>query len=556
MSAGIGDLVANLALNSAAFGAGLKTAQSSMTGFVGKMLAVAAPLGAAFGFEHALSAAGEQIRAEKKLDSVLRSTGNAAGLSSQELKSFASELQKTTNYSDQQTIAAESVLATFTNIKGTTFKEAIKSAQDMNTIMGGDLQSNVIQLGKALNDPIKGVNALRRVGVSFTQQQMAQIKAMQQSGNVAGAQAIVLKELQTEFGGAAGALASPMKQAGNMVNDLAENFGMVLGPVLKEGAKAFMEMIGPIADSRESFQALGQQLAAIGTVIGQLLGSFLVPLGSALAQTGKLLVGMWMGGSVSATDFGNVGMLAADKVTLGVMKIFPSSEKVFESVGVIGAATWEFIATAASEMWDNLKTLFFSLVDIVKAAGSAIGAAIAAALNFENPITAAEEALTEGMKKVKQDWGGGLKDVLSDSTKAFHDTLDNATQGLQEQGGLAKVLTVDKDKLQKNVDDALKGLPQIQIAKGKDFKFPNSGGTGGAVSDKQKHQEKLTSEMRGSKEDLSSIVEAITGRNKDHQATIANNTKTLADNSQKTNELLEDLADIVGDEEVYDLIGG
>ncbi|MES2155937.1 MAG: hypothetical protein V4510_12455, partial [bacterium] len=59
----------------------------------------------------------------------------------------------------------------------------------------------IIKVGKALNDPTKGLTALSRVGILFTDQQKKQIKALQKSGDLLGAQKIILKELGTEFGG-------------------------------------------------------------------------------------------------------------------------------------------------------------------------------------------------------------------------------------------------------------------------------------------------------------------------------------------------------------------
>ena len=83
------------------------------------------------------------------------------------------------------------------------FDRAELASVNLSARLGQDLQSSAIQVGKALNDPIKGVTALQRVGVSFTAQQREQIKAMVEAGNVAGAQGIILGELEKQFGGAA-----------------------------------------------------------------------------------------------------------------------------------------------------------------------------------------------------------------------------------------------------------------------------------------------------------------------------------------------------------------
>lgn len=176
--------------------------------------------------------AGVQENAETKLAAVIKATGGAAGFTADELAKYAGELQAVTTYGDEATIAALSVLATFKEIKGDNFKAAAAAAQDMSTVMGQDLNSSVIQLGKALNDPVKGLTALSRVGVSFTDEQKAMIKQMVAVGDVAGAQKVILAELQSEFGGAAAAMRTTfdgMKTAAsNAFGDLQEEVGFAV----------------------------------------------------------------------------------------------------------------------------------------------------------------------------------------------------------------------------------------------------------------------------------------------------------------------------------------
>ena len=56
----------------------------------------------------------EQEQAEAKLETVLQSTGYAAGVTSEELKNMASELQKVTTFGDEAIIEAQALLLTFT----------------------------------------------------------------------------------------------------------------------------------------------------------------------------------------------------------------------------------------------------------------------------------------------------------------------------------------------------------------------------------------------------------------------------------------------------------
>lgn len=278
----VGSLVVNLLANTGAFSAGMKRAEmnvqslkgsvagakSVIAGLGGALASVGIGLGGVALAKSAIHGFAEEQDAVAQLNAVLAATGGAAGLSSDAIRGLASELQNTTKYGDEATIKAASVLATFTNIKGDVFKEAIKSAQDMSTVLGTDLQGSVIQLGKALNDPTKGITALSKAGVSFTAEQKEQIATMQESGNVIGAQKLVLAELAKEFGGtsaaAAGTFNGKMIQMQNAVGDLTEKLGGMLTPFIGQMADA----IKWLANSEGAFKVMA---AGIGFAGGALL---------------------------------------------------------------------------------------------------------------------------------------------------------------------------------------------------------------------------------------------------------------------------------------------
>lgn len=228
-----GDLVFRILADKAQFDrtvAGTRRGVSSLVSFAKRgFAAIAVAYGGAFSIEKA----DQQAQAEKKLAAVLKSTGNAAGFSAKELQKFAAARQNLTNFGDEATINLAGLLATFKQIQGPVFKETIKLAQDMSAVIDQDLKSSAIQLGKALNDPILGLSALQRVGVSFTEDQKEQIRVLQESGDIMGAQRIILAELRSEFGGAAEAMASDWQQLKNELGDTAETIGSILLPVIK-----------------------------------------------------------------------------------------------------------------------------------------------------------------------------------------------------------------------------------------------------------------------------------------------------------------------------------
>jgi hypothetical protein len=216
--------------------AGMGGLNSAMAGLSPVSLTAAGAIGAlAAGLKTSIELARVQVAAEAQLNAVLESTHGAAGLTADELKKLASGLQSVTNYGDEAIIPAESLLLTFTKIGGDIIPQATETVLDMSTALGQDLKSSAIQLGKALNDPVEGVTALKRVGVSFTEAQMEQIKTMVEAGDVAGAQALILKELQTEFGGSARAAREAdgdFIAAKNSLGDLGETIGKTTLPAM------------------------------------------------------------------------------------------------------------------------------------------------------------------------------------------------------------------------------------------------------------------------------------------------------------------------------------
>lgn len=142
-----------------------------------------------------------------RLDTVLKSTKFAAGFSSDDIQNQAKEVSKGIVNSRQEILQAQGTLLSFTNVRGEIFKKALGSVADYATFFGTDLASGARILGRALQDPLQGMNQLRRAGIVLTAQQKEQIKNYEQSGHLVKAQAVLLEELNKKFGGQAQAYA-------------------------------------------------------------------------------------------------------------------------------------------------------------------------------------------------------------------------------------------------------------------------------------------------------------------------------------------------------------
>lgn len=124
---------------------------------------------------------GEQSAA--RLEAVYRATGGAVKLTLGEIQAMNDQLYHSTLFDDDEIAHATSIMLTFKSVTGETFRQAMQMSADLAAVMGTDLNSAVVQLGKALEDPEQGLQALRRVGVSFTDDQKNLIKAMVETGH-------------------------------------------------------------------------------------------------------------------------------------------------------------------------------------------------------------------------------------------------------------------------------------------------------------------------------------------------------------------------------------
>lgn len=237
--------------------AGVKKEVKETGGFLGKLRDMFAPAALVAGIvsvargivnlrDKAIELFDVQAKSDAQLKAVLKSTGQVAGRSFEALKAQAAGLQEVTLFGDEATQQSQALLLTFTNVRDEVFDKTVPLIQDYATAMATasgesvNLKDASIQIGKALNDPIKGISALSRAGVQFTDDQKEMIKSLVEGGKMADAQRVILKELEKQFGGSARAAAEagagPITQLTNKFNDLLEIGGQLivrfLGPFI------------------------------------------------------------------------------------------------------------------------------------------------------------------------------------------------------------------------------------------------------------------------------------------------------------------------------------
>ncbi len=208
-------------------------------------LAAAAAIGAITLGLKGLEEAAKADQSYRRLEAVLKATGQASGLTAEEIASFTDGIERSTLATAEGVQDAASILATFRSVSGDTFTRALSLAQDMSAVFGQDLSGAATQLGKALEDPIDGLTALRRVGISFSDAQKDLIRTLVETGQTAEAQRVILDALEQQVGGAGAAEAGGLTGATNRLQDAWGNLLEAIGrtPAVTSIAQGALDLL-------------------------------------------------------------------------------------------------------------------------------------------------------------------------------------------------------------------------------------------------------------------------------------------------------------------------
>lgn len=260
----------------ARFGTSMRTGIAGVSARIFSPLAVAAgavALGGIFG--SFIGEARESQKVGALTAQVIKTTGKAAHVSAGQVGDLATAISNKTGIDDEAIQSGANLLLTFTNVRNEAgkgndvFNQATQTITDMSAALGQDAKGSAIQLGKALNDPVKGITALSRVGVSFTKQQKDQIATLVKSGDTLGAQKIILAELNREFGGAAAASATAGDKFRTTFDNFKESIGTALLPILDKTLSALTPFIAGLSEKvGPAFAAIGAGISGLSSAVG------------------------------------------------------------------------------------------------------------------------------------------------------------------------------------------------------------------------------------------------------------------------------------------------
>ena len=194
-----------------------------------------------------ITEARESEKVGKTTAAIIKSTGGAAKVSAAQVGDLAEAISVKAGVDDEAIQTGANLLLTFKKVRNESgegskvFDRATQAAVDLSSAGFGSVDGAAKMLGKALNDPLKGISALSRAGVTFTEQQKEQIKALMETGDVLGAQKIILGEVESQVGGVAAANATMGEKVRVAWDNFKESVGVKLLPVLDKLGAWFIE---------------------------------------------------------------------------------------------------------------------------------------------------------------------------------------------------------------------------------------------------------------------------------------------------------------------------
>jgi hypothetical protein len=196
------------------------------------------------------------------------------------ISDYADALERETGVTAETIKAAQAKLLTFrqlamtADVAGAAFDRATQAAVDMAAAGFGEATTNAVQLGKALEDPIKGVNSLRRSGITFTESEKAKLAVLVQTNRIHDAQRVILTAIETQVKGTAEATAVSTMRMKNGFGEITDAIGTRLLPIMNAfadsvvaiGEKATLEGLGA------AFEEFGRQASSTLDKVNKKLG--------------------------------------------------------------------------------------------------------------------------------------------------------------------------------------------------------------------------------------------------------------------------------------------
>jgi hypothetical protein len=424
------------------------------------------------GFGSAINGARDAAKQAKLLDNQIKNLGPSGKAAFSSASEFAEKLSVSIGKDDDDIRAVQTKLASFPGAfaKGSLgaegMRRATEAAFDLEAIGIGAAATNIMGIGKALDNPIKGMTALTKQGVSFSEAQKVAIKQAMEQGNIAKAQSILLEGIESNAKGAAQAGVDNIEKLKVSMGNLAENVAGLVLPALQKIAGFITDTVVPAVQrflagfnsegAAAGLQSLGAKVTEIGGVIiagfnawwsvagpifAQLIAiirSQVVPAFSAFVTAAQPVV-VWFANVLGPTVL--KVMSAVGQIISGALKVISGLFNVF--AGLLSgdwSRMWQGIQQILSGAWSIIKGLFSAGIASVKALFTlAVGALTAIANQIVNGLQAAFTAgvgkLKSAAKSIVDGITSTIKGAISTVANIGRDIVNGLASGIRNAAG-------------------------------------------------------------------------------------------------------------------------
>lgn len=343
------------------FAAGLKAAIGPAAALLG-----AAAVG---GFlKDAIGEAREAQKVGALTESIIKSTGGAAKVTAKDVGALATSLSNKSGMDDELIQTGANLLLTFKNVRNEAgkgnkvFDQATAAAVDLSAAGFGSVDGASKMLGKALNDPLKGISALGRAGVTFTADQKKMIEGMVEQGDILGAQKIILGEVESQVGGAAAASATAGEKLAVSWGNFKETIGTALLPLIDKlanflstkllpGLLKLGPVIGQVAGFIKGlFSGFGADTDGAGSKFAQFqvtIATVWASVKSIFTSAVAIVTALWSAFGGTLTTYAQA---AFTNIMLVIRGAFAIIQGIFQTVSALLKGDWQGV-------WDGIKQI-------------------------------------------------------------------------------------------------------------------------------------------------------------------------------------------------------
>lgn len=307
------------------------------------------------GIKKALDAYKVQNAAETKLTEIYKTRMGETGKAAKATMEYASALQKQGVVGDEVMLSGAQQLATFAKTSDTV-NELLPAMSNLLVQQKGlnGTQQDATQIANLMGKVLNGqTGALKRVGISFTEEQEAILK----NGNEQERAAMLAKVVTENVGEMNKAMSKTpegkMQQLSNSLGDMAEEIGKAIVPVLADIASFVQKKIMPAVTGFLKMLQGNKVIARIIVGVAAVLavgGPLLMILGAITSSIGALIPVIT---AISAPVLAVVGVIAAVVAAIGIA--YAKNEQFRKAVN-----------NAVKQIGAAVKSLFSAIMPIIK----------------------------------------------------------------------------------------------------------------------------------------------------------------------------------------------